>query len=210
MKHTHGGSSGVIIPYERPVLTGDVACDVAALLAGHGRTRTLAHCRQVADSAAALAVRFGLNAGAAAAAGWLHDVSAVIAPTEQVSWATRWAIEVLAEEAQAPVTLHQKLSAWIAENSFGVTDPAILSAVGCHTTLRPGATYMDKIVFLADKMSWDQVGRPPYPTDVQGALAASLDAGVGVYLAYLWRRRESLAVVHPWFEAAYRELGGGE
>ena len=64
-------------------------------------------------------------------------------------------------------------------------------------------------------------GTPPYLAALVAALAApavaaasgdaiaSLDAGVCVYLDYLWQQRESLAVVHPWFEAAYHQLCEG-
>ena len=55
-------------------------------------------------------------------------------------------------------------------------------------------------------MAWDQPGDPPYWVALADALAVSLDAGVRVYLEYLWQRREYLDVVHPWFAAAYREM----
>ena len=68
-------------------------------------------------------------------AGWLHDISAVIPEARRLDYARQWHIEVLPEEATAPILLHQRQSAVLAAEVFGVTDPAILSAVGCHTTL---------------------------------------------------------------------------
>jgi len=66
---------------------------------------------------------------------------------------------------------------------------------------------LDKIVFVADKIAWDQPGAPPYLAAL--ADTSSLDAGVCVYLETLWQQRESLAVTHPWFEAAYYQLCEG-
>jgi len=36
------------------------------------------------------------------------------------------------------------------------------------------------------------------------ALAHSLDAAAFVYLRFLWERRVTLGVIHPWFVDAYR------
>jgi HD superfamily phosphohydrolase YqeK len=87
-----------------------------------------------------------------------------------------------------------------------VDDAAVLSAIACHTTLGEHATPLDKVVFLADKIAWDQPGTPPYLDDLEQALTVSLDAAVCVYLQTLWDRRDRLPVVHPWFAAAYAQL----
>jgi hypothetical protein len=60
---------------------------------------------------------------------------------------------------------------------FGVADEGILSAVGCHTTLRAGASPLDKVVFVADKIAWDQAGPPPFLADLQAGLDRSRDHG---------------------------------
>ncbi|MCD6284432.1 MAG: HD domain-containing protein [Anaerolineae bacterium] len=207
--------------WEHPQLTGDLPADVTRFLSDHGRLATVEHSRDVAATAGRLALRFGTgkhvaaSRQAAAIAGWLHDISAVIPTAARVATAWCWGVELLPEEAGEPVIVHQKLSAWMAEHSFGVTDAQVLSAIRCHTTLRRDAGVLDKIVFLADKIAWDQPGRPTYLAALAEALAepayavASLDAGVCVYLDYLWQQRESLAVVHPWFGAAYRQLCEG-
>ena len=102
--------------------------------------------------------------------------------------------------------VHQKLSVEIAREIFGVADEKVLSAVGCHTTLKAKASILDKVVFVADKIAWDQEGKPPYLDPMLAALETSLDAGALAYLSYLWEQRDQLKVVHPWMKDAYLEL----
>jgi HD superfamily phosphohydrolase YqeK len=111
----------------------------------------------------------------------------------------------LPEELKAPMILHQKISVVICQEIFGIEDQDILSAVGCHTTLKKEASLLDKVVFLADKIAWDQTGQPPYQQQLLTALDFSLDAAIWVYLEYLWSQRENLVVIHPWFVDAYQE-----
>ena len=82
------------------------------------------------------------------------------------------------QEKQFPMILHQKLSVVIAREIFHVTDPQVLSSIGCHTTLKAGASRLDKVVFLADKIAWDQDGDPAYLHEMRAALDQSLDAAV--------------------------------
>jgi predicted HD superfamily hydrolase involved in NAD metabolism len=191
-------------------VTGSVAEDVPRFLVAHGCAATATHCRAVAAEARRLARRFGVDAASAGVAGWLHDVSAVIPNADRLRYAARWGVPVLDEERALPMILHQKLSAVMGPALFGVGpcrgDPAVLAAVRCHTTLRAGAAPLDKVLFLADKIAWDQPGAPPYLDALKAALATSLDAGVCVYLSHLWAQRATLPVVHPWFRAAYHEL----
>ena len=82
----------------------------------------------------------------------------------------------------------------------------MLSAIECHTTLRVSPLLLDKVVFVADKIQWDQQARPPYLTDLLVALEQSLDQAALCYLRYLWRRRDSIPAIHPWLVDAYRQL----
>jgi len=102
--------------------------------------------------------------------------------------------------------LHQKLSAVMAREIFGIGDAAVLSAIGCHTTLKASASTLDKVVFVADKIAWDQPGKPPYLDGILGALDQSLHQAALRYLDYLWQRRQTLPAVHPWFVAAHRQV----
>lgn len=187
-------------------LTGDVARDVLRFLCSHDCPKTAAHSVAVAEQAGHVATLFRVDVAQAHVAGWLHDVSAVFPSATRAHVASQLGIDVLPEEATLPMILHQKLSVALAREIFGVTDTAVLGAIGCHTTLRAGASSLDKIVFVADKIAWDQPGKPPYYDGLLGALNRSLDAAACHYLRYLWDRRATLAVVHPWFVAAYEDL----
>ncbi|MBN1873734.1 MAG: bis(5'-nucleosyl)-tetraphosphatase (symmetrical) YqeK [Anaerolineae bacterium] len=184
--------------------------DVPAFLLYHGFPKTVEHSANVAAEAECLARRLGEDCARAQQAAWLHDVSVVIPTAERVPLAQSLGMEVLPEEAAFPMILHQRLSAVLAREIFGVQDETVLSAIACHTTLKPNATCLDKVVFLADKLAWDQPGIPPYLSDMRAALDRSLDAAVFVYLRYLWDMRETLRVIHPWFVAAYQEYKGRE
>jgi predicted HD superfamily hydrolase involved in NAD metabolism len=182
--------------------------DVIRFLSLNGFLKTAAHCARVGAKAGELAEKFGIDSLKAEMAGYLHDVSVVIPNDEKIAFAQDRGLEILPEEASTPMILHQRLSAVLAQEVFGVRDEAVLRAVGCHTTLKTGATALDKVVFLADKIAWDQDSVPPYLAELLGALDDSLDAAVLVYLNYLWEMRETLAVVHPWFVQARGELMG--
>ena len=187
-------------------LTGDVGPDVTAFLVHHGRPETAEHCARVAAEARRLAARFGVDETLAETAAWLHDVSNVFPNEQRVHVARQLGLEVLPEEAAAPMILHQKLSAVMARQIFGITDETVLSAIACHSTLKADASRLDKIAFLADKIAWDQSYTAPFLEGVLAGLERSLDHAVLHYLHYLWQQRDSVPVVHPWFIDAYEQL----
>ncbi len=187
-------------------LTGNITEDMPRYFELYGHRHTAEHCTAVAANAAELAERFGCDPSKAALGGYLHDISAVIPIKERVDFAHSQSVEVLPAEAQHAMILHQKLSVVIAKEVFDVSDHEVLSAIGCHTTLKPKAARLDKVVFLADKISWDRKGKPPYFKEVIGALEDSLDAAVLAYMNYLWARPGRITIPHPWFVAARDEL----
>ena len=187
-------------------LTGDVSADAARLLRDRSRAGTAHHSQRVATVAQRLARRWGVDETSAEVAGWLHDISAIVPWDHRLQVTEMLGLEVLAEERVAPVLVHQKLSAVIAQEVFEISDRAVLSAIGCHTTLKANSSALDKIVFVADKMAWDQSGDPPYLAAMALAADQSLDLAAHCYLAYLWQRRETLPAMHPWAFQAYRQL----
>ncbi len=188
---------------------GNLRADMAAFLTARGFPRTAGHCAAVAAEARRLALRFGEDPARAEAGGLLHDISAPIPDAERLATAEAWGLDVLAEEQAYPMIIHQKLSSVIAREAFGVTDAGVLSAIGCHTTLKAGASRLDKVVFVADKIAWDLPGDPPYLADILAAVERSLDAAAFCYLDYLVQRRATLRVAHPWMLGAWGELAVG-
>lgn len=185
-----------------------IAGKASALLLSFGRQVTARHSRRVAGEAGRIAGLFGADVDQAALAGWLHDISAIIPPGEMVGEALTRGIEALPEERAHPSILHQKLSAALASELFGVTDDAILTAVSCHTTLRADAAQLDMILYAADKLAWDQSDAAPYEAAVRAGLEVSLNAAVLAHLRWMHDRQASLSVVHPRLRDAYEWLSG--
>lgn len=63
--------------------------------------------------------------------------------------------------------IHQKLSRVLAKRYLKCMMKRLLNAICCHTTLRKHATKMDLVLFVADKIEWDQNGTPPYLVEVK-------------------------------------------
>ena len=185
--------------------SGSIPRDAADFLNHHGHPKTAVHCGQVADTASQLAQRFGADPQGAAVAGWMHDISAVFPNPQRLEVAKALSLDILPEEESVPLLLHQKISAVMAEELFGVADPEVLGAIGCHTTLRPDPTSMDLVLFVADKISWDQKGVPPYADRLSSALVRSLEEAAWVYQDYLWHSGK-LKITHPWMRASYHDL----
>lgn len=168
------------------------------------------HVAAVAAAARELAPQAGVNPEEAETAGWLHDIGLTIPGEQMVSAALSRGIAVLDEEQMAPVLLHGKLSAELARERFAVAAAPVLDAMRCHTTLRAGATPLDKVLFVADKLSWAPADMPDRELLVR-AVDRSLDAAVAYLLRRYWEGRERMAVIHPWLQAAWRDWGiGGE
>ena len=188
-----------------PAGTGDLAADAAGLLLANGCPKTLAHVQRVAEVCAQLADRFGLDREACIAAGLLHDVSAIVRRSDMLPCAQRRRMTLYEAEKQLPFLLHQRLSAVIAAEHFGVTDAAVLSAIECHTTLKAEATHTDMALFIADKLAWDQEGTPPYEQEVRAALAQSLPAACLTYMRYCIHHGRVL-YPHTWWLEAFAWL----
>jgi predicted HD superfamily hydrolase involved in NAD metabolism len=186
--------------------TGELKRDIYQFLILNNCPKTAEHGLHVGAEARRIAIRYEICPKSAEIAGWLHDISAVFPNHERIEVARQLGIAILPEEEAFPMIIHQKISKVMAKEIFGITDQSILDAVGCHTTLRRDATPLDLVLFVADKIAWDQAGIPPYIEDLQNALKKSLIHGAFSYIHYLWERKETLRVVHPWLAEAYEDL----
>ena len=187
---------------------GRAADDAPAFLLHHGHPATARHVADVAAAARQLALRFAVDPQQAETGGWLHDISAAIPASRYISLMQSLGLAVLPEETLYPRILHQRLSAELAQAAFGVQDADLLNAVRHHTTLRAGASHLEMIVFVADKLAWDQPETQPFLAELTAGLEISLEAGALAYLDYLWGVRDSLRCLHPWMIQARDWLRG--
>jgi len=188
-------------------VTGELPDAVSRLLTIKGFPKTIQHSQQVAEEATRLADRFNVSQQKASQAAWLHDISVVFLVGQRIEVARRLGIELLLAEEQNPVLIHQKISVVMAQEIFNMKDAEILSAIGCHTTLKPSAGALDKILFVADKIAWNQAGNPPYVAEMAAAAQHNLDKAAFVYIRSLMERQTSLSdPLHPWLVESYYEL----
>jgi predicted HD superfamily hydrolase involved in NAD metabolism len=182
--------------------TGEPLHDAPNFLEHHGFPHVATHVRAVALEARNLAERFGLDANAAELAGILHDIAVIVPNAERIALSRALELPVFPEEVQVPMILHQQHGKVFARDLFGILDERVLSAIECHTTLKANSSQLDRVVFLADKISWDQPGIPPYLNDLLAALEHGLNAGTRFFLEYLISS-PNLLVVHPWLQEAH-------
>ncbi len=111
------------------------------------------HTLNVKKMAVKLAKLHGADPDQAALAALLHDC-AKERPKEELLQIIR-DNAIIAENAENRPTpvWHGICAAILARTQWGVTDEAVLSAVACHTTGKPGMSLLDKIIFLADMTS---------------------------------------------------------
>lgn len=184
--------------------SGDIATDAVDLLIYHNRCDVANHVLAVANQAQSLADRFNVDKEHAQLVGLLHDISLVVTLSEMIEISLELGIEPILAERRVPYLIHAKLSASIAKLVFGVTDDIILQAICYHTTLRANATLLDKVLFIADKLSWEPE-HAPFQHNVREALGKSLDEAVGCFLTWTWNQRERLEAVHPCLKEAWCE-----
>ncbi len=171
-----------------------------------GMETTLAHVLQTRFNAVTLAQKFGIDPEQASVAALLHDVSRLIPTDEYLDMAQTFHLDILPEEEILPVLLHQKLSRVIAVETFDITDKEVLNAISCHTTLKPNASKLDKILFLADKLAWKPQDTPHFMPLVRKQLEKSLDDAAYCYLFNAVKNNAHTLVIHPWTQAALDDL----
>ncbi|MGX7351087.1 hypothetical protein RU97_GL000199 [Enterococcus canis] len=172
---------------------------VTTFLTEAGLDHTLRHSLAVAKEAATIAQQYRLDPNKAYVAGLLHDISAVIPNDERLLFQQNRSELIYPAERTLPMLLHQRQSAIIAKETFGIQDGEILEAISCHTTLRDHATPLDLCLFVADKIKWDRSEPVPYLTEIEAALENSLTSAARVYFA--WGQHD-FQVLHPWARAA--------
>lgn len=185
-------------------LSDNLAKDVMNLLETHGYEGVGRHSRRVAEEAKRLCQRFGESPEFGEVAGWLHDISVIIPNGERIELCQKLGLSVYQEERELPMILHQRLSKEMARDLFEIKEHEILKAIECHTTLRQAPSKLDLIVFIADKIQWDQEGQPPYLNGLLASLEHSLEEAALFYIE--WLLASGILVEHPWLMAAHSWL----
>jgi predicted HD superfamily hydrolase involved in NAD metabolism len=98
-------------------------------------------------------------------------------------------------ERAHPIVLHARLGAELARDLFGVTDPAVLSAIRKHTVGDPVMEPLDVAVYLADALEpgRDYPERAGYATLAERDLDSAFRAVVESSIDYLRGRGEDIA-----------------
>lgn len=172
----------------------------------NNRLDTLSHVLKVRDNALILAKKYVIDYEQAKAAALLHDISTLIPEDNYLPIAEAVDLEIFPAEREFPSLLHQRISRIVAVDTFNIVDKEILNAVNCHTTLRKGASALDKLLFIADKLSWDYKASPAFIPLVRKAAEVSLDNAVKCYFENLMLNKESLKAIHPWLIEAWEEI----
>ncbi|MEK5057968.1 HD domain-containing protein [Paenibacillus sp. FSL H7-0326] len=131
---------------------------------------TLEHTYAVAAEAKRLARMYQADETKAVQAALLHDVSNVIPVSKMLETSEQLGIEILVEERRYDRSVHQKLSKVMACQIFEITDPEVLAAIESHTTHKPGAGIVDKILCISDKISWNLPGEHLYLEDMRAKI----------------------------------------
>ena len=166
--------------------------------------KTYYHCMEVGEYAYQLGEKYLTSPEKVSIAGYLHDISAVYPNNQRINVAQKYGIELNEAEMAFPMIIHQKISKSIAKMDFGIEDNEILSAIECHTTLKKNYSDIDLVLFVADKIKWDQEGKPPYLDGLLQALNCSLENAAYFYIDYILKH--DIKVVHPWLLEAYEFL----
>ncbi len=165
----------------------------------------LKHVEDVAEIAVGLAKAYNLNITKTRLAALLHDISGIMTPQEMYDFAITQGFEIDPAEEKYHALLHQRVSKIIAQEEYGITDSDMLNAIECHTTLRKNASMYDKIIFIADKISWDQKGVPSYDDLLKSGSTETLDEACYLYIKYQFDNN-LLVMPHQWLIEAYEDL----
>lgn len=114
------------------------------------------HSLCVAESAKALAKRYGADEEKAEVAGILHDVCKETDLSEQLAVIEKAGMTITEFEKASKKFYHQISGAAYAKTVLGIEDEEILNAIRCHTTGKADMSLLEEIVYLADFISADR------------------------------------------------------
>lgn len=107
-----------------------------------------------------LARHYQLDVEKAAWASLMHDLAKYFPPKKLLQMAKGEGIEIDQILEANPHLLHADVSAIVARDEFGVTDPEILAAIANHTLGSPNMSQLSCVVFLADSLESGRGDKP--------------------------------------------------
>jgi predicted HD superfamily hydrolase involved in NAD metabolism len=125
---------------------------VLAWLQDNVPPKRIQHILGVEQMAIELARHYQLDTHIAAQAGLMHDLAKYFKPRHLLELARAEGLPIDEVDIAAPHLLHADVSAIVARDEFGITDPEILQAIADHTLGRPEMSPMSCIIFLADTL----------------------------------------------------------
>ncbi len=108
------------------------------------------HTLGTADTAAALAKKFDIDADQARLAALLHDCARDYSDEKLLEAARNYGIEVDFIHQCMPAMLHGPVGAVLAEQEYGIEDPEVLQAIKIHTLGAKTMQKLDKVLMIAD------------------------------------------------------------
>lgn len=188
---------------EKGTLTQQVKC----LFAEAGKLEEYDHSLKVADNMEKLSAKYDLDNTQAYAAAMLHDTGKIIKVKNRLDFCMKNGIEIMDIEKEHPELLHQKISAKLAELIFSIDDKEILNAVSVHTTLKSQPGMLDKMLFLADKLSFeeDEYKEVVKKMKKEALENSSPEKAISIYLEYIFSTHDD-KTMHPWMKQAYQKF----
>lgn len=112
------------------------------------------HMEYAANMAVEISDHYTLNSEDAYLTGILHDIGRLIDKEEYLEILSEYAVAVTDQEKQVLDLLHAKVSEVIAREVFKIKSEAVSQGILSHSTLRKNPSDFEKIIFIADKLSW--------------------------------------------------------
>ncbi|MDQ2871877.1 MAG: bis(5'-nucleosyl)-tetraphosphatase (symmetrical) YqeK [Candidatus Eremiobacteraeota bacterium] len=171
-----------------------------------GQRHRYEHCCRVAQLAATLARAHGLDPVKAHLAGMLHDLARLYSSDRLLAETRKRKLPLGDFERCNPVVLHAPLGAALAQETFGVTDAQVLSAIAKHTVADGRMSPLDCVVYLADGL---EPGRNfPHRAELVALAERDLDAAMRATIASTLRYLKGQGIpVAPQTAEAARTFG---
>ncbi len=163
------------------------------------------HSLDVAESAKELARLYSADEDKAYLAGLLHDIMKNADRAEQLQIMEKGGIILSQAEKNNPKLWHAMAGECYLRCELGITDSEILGSVRYHTTGKAGMTLPEKIIYVADYVSYER----NYPdVEVMRLLAAdSLEKASLYSLQYTFKKlSEDKGIIHTDSVDFYNEL----